>query len=369
MTENVLARHRFPTDTDTIIERMLAVDLIRYGKTRNFLDGAVTYLSPYISRGILSTKMVMESVLNRGYPPNSIEKFLQELAWRDYWQQLWIAMGHEINSAIRQPQSGVENRGIAQAILDAQTGIDAIDNGLKTLYETGYMHNHLRMYVASIVGNISKSHWLLPARWMYYHLLDADWASNALSWQWVVGANSSKKYYANQGNINTYCQSDQHGTFLDVSYDEIVSIPVPDALEKIVQPVFYTPFPESDALSIVPDRPTLIYNFYNLDPNWMADKNANRILLLEPSVFAQYPIGQQSVDFMMALAKNIPGIQVFVGEFEALKQNLGMSQLHYKEHPLNRHYEGIETPRDWMFSVNGYYRSFFAFWKRCKKEL
>jgi deoxyribodipyrimidine photo-lyase len=61
------------------------------------------------------------------------------------------------------------------------------------------------MYIASLACNVAQSQWRIPAKWMYYHLLDADWASNALSWQWVAGTNSNKKYFANQNNINKYC--------------------------------------------------------------------------------------------------------------------------------------------------------------------
>ena len=86
------------------------------------------------------------------------------------------------------------------------------------------MHNHLRMYVASIVCNVAQSHWINPARWMYYYLLDADWASNSLSWQWVAGSNSNKKYFANQDNINKYCLTTQKGTFLDLDYQKISKI-------------------------------------------------------------------------------------------------------------------------------------------------
>ena len=71
------------------------------------------------------------------------------------------------------------------------------------------------MYIASIVCNIAKSHWKLPSKWFYYYLLDGDLASNNLSWQWVCGANSSKKYYANQENINKFCFTKQKNTFLD----------------------------------------------------------------------------------------------------------------------------------------------------------
>ena len=54
------------------------------------------------------------------------------------------------------------------------------------------------MYIASIICNTAKCHWKIPAKWFYYHLKDGDWGSNALSWQWVCGTNSGKKYYANQ---------------------------------------------------------------------------------------------------------------------------------------------------------------------------
>ena len=66
------------------------------------------------------------------------------------------------------------------------------------------------MYVASIACNIAQSHWIVPAKWMYYYLLDADWASNSLSWQWVAGTNL-KKYFANQQNINNlFYQSNRY---------------------------------------------------------------------------------------------------------------------------------------------------------------
>ena len=89
------------------------------------------------------------------------------------------------------------------------------------------MHNHLRMYTAAICCNIGQYHWLQPAKWMYYHLLDGDWGSNALSWQWVAGTNSHKKYIANQENINKYCFTKDENTFLDKSYAEL------SAFEKI----------------------------------------------------------------------------------------------------------------------------------------
>ena len=116
-------------------------------------------------------------------------------------------------------------------------------------------------------------------------------------------------------------------------------------------------------------KPTLIYNYGNLDPKWHEDESVNRILLLEPSIFERYPISEKALNFALALSKNVDGIQVFVGEFDVLKKRTGSSPIFFKEHPLNTSYQGTEEPRDWMFSVTGYHRSFFAFWKKCQKEM
>ena len=336
----------FPTDYHQILERIEAVDPVKYGRTRNFQNGAVTRLSPYISRGVISTKQVMENVLERGHSFSSIEKFIQELAWRDYWQQVWIAKGDAINEDLRHPQTDVEHHDIPKAVITADTGVNAINDGTNELYQTGYMHNHMRMYVAAVACNIGKSHWCLPAKWMYYHLLDGDWASNALSWQWVTGSNANKKYVANQENINKYCNSQQTGTFLDVPYSAFSSMDIPEALKETEQLDLKTTLPVSDELRIDESKPTLIYNYYNLDPKWHEGEAANRIFLLEPSIFKGYPISSKALEFALALSKNIEGIQVFTGEFHDLKKQLGSSSVFFKEHPLNATYEGTEEPRD-----------------------
>jgi deoxyribodipyrimidine photo-lyase len=124
----------------------------------------------------------------------------------------------------------------------------------------------------------------------------------------------------------------------------------------------------SSETALDPSLPTLIYNYYNIDPLWKADLKANRILLLEPSVFHDYPVSEKNIDFAIALAQNIPDIHILFSEFEDLEKTYGLGNFIYKQHPLNR-YQGEEDQRDWMFEVKGYYSSFFSFWKKCKKEL
>jgi deoxyribodipyrimidine photo-lyase len=361
----------FPADYSSILKRIENVDPIRYGKTRNFIDGDVTYLSPYISRGVISVKQVKEIVVQKGYKTYQIEKLLQELAWREYFQRVWQAKGTAaINTALKQEQVDVSHTHMISSVANATTGIEAIDEQISNLYETGYMHNHARMYTASIVCNIGRAHWHQPSKWMYYHLLDGDLASNNCSWQWVAAVFSSKKYYCNQENINTYCNSQQRSTFLDKSYEELPEMDIPDELQQIVELSLRTELPKADTINIDPSKPVLIYNSYNLDPNWRKEEDANRILLLEPSHFASYPVSEKVLEFILDLSKNIEAVQLFVGEFNELLQLTGDAPIFSKEHPAFEHYTGTKDTREWMFpQVTGYFNSFFSFWKKCERYL
>ncbi|GAB3009774.1 hypothetical protein GCM10027284_30330 [Cyclobacterium sediminis] len=323
-------------------------------------------MSPYISRGVISTRQVYEHIQGLAVED---EKLIQELAWRDYWQQVWLAKGDAIHAELKHIQKPVSNFQVPKAIVEASTGINVVDKAIRALYETGYMHNHMRMYVASICCNMAHSHWLAPARWMYAHLLDGDIASNQLSWQWVAGAFSNKKYYANQENINQFFYSSQQGTFLDVPYESFGIMEMPEVLKETTSFEVAFCWPKRENVAVLENKPTLIYNYYNLDPEWHRRDNFQRILLLEPSHFDKYPVSHKCIDFVIGLAENIPSIQLYVGEFEELLAQIAPENIIYKEHPLNLHYQGHQEPREWLSTVTGYYPSFFSFWKKCKKEL
>ena len=358
----------FTTDYTEIAAKINNIDPVKYGQTRNYINGAVTYLSPYIARGVISTKQVLEIILAKGYKIPQIESFVKELCWRDYFQR--VAQTKNINQEIKQPQAAVSNYAISTNIINATTGIEGIDTAIQQLYLNGYMHNHCRMYTVALVCNIAKSHWLLPAQWMYYHLLDGDWASNACSWQWVAGANSSKKYYANQENINRYTNTNQHNTYLDKPYEVLEGMETPDLLSEIQKPVFKTTLPESNLTQIDNHLPTFIYNYYNLDPLWHKEEPGNRILLIEPHFFQQYPVSEKCMQFMLSLSNNIPDIKLYVGSFKSLMETYSIKDIYYKEHPLNIGYSGKMENRDWISNeVTGYFPSFFSYWKKIEKQL
>ena len=359
----------FPTDYTSILKRLENIDPIKYAYSRNFVDGAVTYLSPYISRGVISLQQVLQQVL-KNHQPQQIEKFIQELAWREYWQRTWQSIGENLFTDIKQPQQNVVHRKMVAAIENADTGIEAIDAHIELLYATGYMHNHVRMYISAIACNNAKAHWLQPAQWMYYHLLDGDLASNHLSWQWSAGSFSSKKYYCNQENINRYTHTNQQNTFLDNSYEAIIAMQVPDILQEKSNFFPATDLPDKVVPILKEDIPVIIYNSYNLDPTWHSGEPATRILLLEPAHFKKYPVSEKVIQFIIDLSKNIEGIQVFTGNFNEFKTLTGNLPVIYKSHPTCVHYEGIAENNDDLFpQVTGYFPSFFSYWKKCEKYL
>lgn len=373
-----------------IADQFLAIDPKQYGRLRNFVDGDVTKLGPYVSRGVISTREIWLYLLQRGHSFEVLFGFVQQLAWRDFFQRVWQGLGVGINNDIRRAQEGVIHPEVPAAIAAGTSRIDGIDVGIQRLLSSGYMHNHQRMYTAFLTCNLAGAHWKLPAQWMYAHLLDGDWGSNALSWQWVAGTFSNKKYIANQENINRYTHTNQRGTYLDVDYEKLAEVPVPEVLKVTLGAEALLPFAHCSAEALnaaaikkglplwndetpISDHRIVICNYYQLNPQFQASQLGTRILLLEPSVFAQYPIAAQCVDFMLSLAAEIPRLHVYVGEFEALQtlvRDHGSMEILYQEHPLNRHYRGIEISRDWLApEVEGTFSSFFSYWKKVEKSL
>jgi deoxyribodipyrimidine photo-lyase len=151
-------------------------------------------------------------------------------------------------------------------------------------------------------------------------------------------------------------------------------LPFDDCMsEALMAAVAEKGLPIWDVISRPNDHRIVICNYYQLSAQFVASQSGSPILLLEPSVFEQYPIASHCVDFMLSLAMEIPNVQVFVGEFGALQtalRSFGEVEIVYQEHPLNRHYRGTEIPRDWLApEVEGEFSSFFSYWKKVEKSL
>jgi deoxyribodipyrimidine photo-lyase len=218
---DVLAIEAFPPSREAALARLRTADLAGYAERRNHLDGPVTRLSPYISHGVISVPEIVAALRAAGAQPR--HRLIFELAWREYWQHVWRHLGIGILQGIRRPVSRAEYaNALPRDVLEARSGVRVIDAAVRGLYETGYIHNHARMWVASYLVHLRKVHWRAGADWLYSHLLDGDLASNHLSWQWVAGTFSTKPYLFNRENVERYAPGlGTPGSAIDRSYAEL----------------------------------------------------------------------------------------------------------------------------------------------------
>ena len=187
------------------LEQLAALDPAGYARTRNHVDGAVSRLSPWIRHGVLSLAEVRDVALNRAGP--GAEKFVSELGWRDYWRQIHAALGDRIAAAVEPPAAAsraVAGDRMPADVLAAATGMACVDAFVRRLHDTGWLHNHERMWLASWLVHFRGVEWRAGADWFLSHLVDGDPASNHLSWQWVAGTFSAKPYLFNRENLETF---------------------------------------------------------------------------------------------------------------------------------------------------------------------
>lgn len=274
-------------------ERLAQINPATYAKTRNDIDGKVSRLSPYIRHGVLSLAEVRDTALQLT-SASKAEKFVNELCWRDYWQRVYRVIGDGVWQDLEPWKTGFAADDYAAELPDdirrADTDSPCINSMIRELHETGYLHNRLRMYLASYVVHWRRVKWQAGAAWFLEHLLDGDPASNNLSWQWVASTFGSKPYIFNQSNMNKYLKnygdcrrSDPH---FEGSYEHIAAKLFPngqgssghvdndykDRLKKVTQRppqaegAFENPLvwihgdnlnPHNPALTLYPDAPAI----------------------------------------------------------------------------------------------------------------
>jgi deoxyribodipyrimidine photo-lyase len=169
---------------------------------------SVSYLSPYIRYRMLHETQVLKKTLSQE-THSSAEKFIQEVCWRTYWKG-WLEHRPDVWHSYVAERDAIGNanaatiKAINQATRGA-TGIECFDAWVEELISTGYLHNHTRMWFASIWIFTLNLPWASGADFFMRHLCDADAASNTLSWRWVAGLHTVGKHYlARADNISRY---------------------------------------------------------------------------------------------------------------------------------------------------------------------
>ena len=187
-------------------------NLSEYAKLRNFDYGPekrdnVSCLSPYITNGVISELEVIKSSLKKS-SYIKIEKFIQEVLWRIYWKgwlelrpKVWIDFLNQLK-ALKEKYNNDSNYLNA---IEGKTNLECFNTWIKELKNNNYLHNHTRMWFASIWIFTLKLPWQLGAELFMKHLYDGDAASNTLGWRWVAGIQTQGKHYlATEWNINKF---------------------------------------------------------------------------------------------------------------------------------------------------------------------
>jgi deoxyribodipyrimidine photo-lyase len=164
----------------------------------------VSRLSAAIRHRLVTEWEVAEAPLVR-YAPSTVEKFTQEVYWRSYWKG-WLSLRPQVWDEYREGIEGVEG---AQSIRQGEGPVAAMNDFARELVETGYLHNHARMWFAAYWVHVERLPWQLGAKFFQDHLLDFDPASNTLSWRWVAGWQTpGKTYLPRRSNIEKYLHPD-----------------------------------------------------------------------------------------------------------------------------------------------------------------
>lgn len=161
----------------------------------------VSNLSPYLRHRLVTEAEVITAT--RSHHPQGADKFLAEVWWRTYWKGwlelrpgVWVDYRQGLTAAMNRVQTESGLRRVWEEACLGQTGIDGFDHWAQELAQTGYLHNHARMWFASIWIFTLRLPWELGADFFLRHLIDGDPASNTLSWRWVAGLHTPGKTYA-----------------------------------------------------------------------------------------------------------------------------------------------------------------------------
>ena len=260
-----------------------------YAAQRNYdLPGHphVSGLSPYIRHRLLTEEETLRAILGR-YALSTAEKSVQEVFWRTYWKGwlelrpgVWSDYRRRVKGALDRVQTEAGLRADWEAACLGQTGIDAFDHWARELVGTGYLHNHARMWFASIWIFTLRLPWELGADFFLRHLLDGDPASNTLSWRWVAGLQTRGKHYlARPANIEKYTGGRFRPQGLDTTAPPLDGPPHPP---RLAPPVGNLPDPSR--------RTGLIVTEDDLSPGFLLDRVRPAATLVLLSHTARSPL-------------------------------------------------------------------------------
>lgn len=325
------------------IKRLNSIDAGPYKRNHDFMNGAVSKLSPYFRHGCLTLKEASESLQNK-FGAES-EQHIQALAHRDYWRRVWYREGDKIFNSIEQPKVSIGQNPMPDYVRQMITGLPCMDAFVRDLMQDGYVHHHARKWFSSYVIHWLKVDWREAADWFENLLLDGDKASNHLSWQWVASTFSSQPYIFNKDVLARYTGEKHCATCK-------VNCPFDASIEMLETKLFTDQESEPAPISRLTRTPTMSFS----------EKTAVAIFVHDEMLSAAHPLLKEStakffvfdnklhgkwplkrLQFVADCLSELSNVEVWLGDTQEVLEDRGVGQLTTQDTP-NQTLKGLLEP-------------------------
>ena len=315
-------------------------NLGEYSKLRNFDFGPekrsnISCLSPYITHGIINEQEVIQKALSK-FSFSKNEKFIQEVLWRTYWKG-WLELRPNVWAdyliELNQIKNEFKDNKDYIAAIEGKTKVDCFNEWVKELKENNYLHNHTRMWFASIWIFTLELPWQLGAEFFMQHLYDGDAASNTLGWRWVAGVQTQGKHYlASEWNIKKFTNN----RFQNIKLNENAPPKVSEKSYQIIKQGFNNPQKiENKNLLIFENN--LSFEITDFKENkfkkiyLVSNKNENRAIKLSEKLVKfkshliedqEQRLKDQSIDCQIIDISELTNIENYYGLYPTVGENL-----------------------------------------------
>ena len=315
-------------------------NLGEYSKLRNFDFGPekrsnISCLSPYITHGIINEQEVIQKALSK-FSFSKNEKFIQEVLWRTYWKG-WLELRPNVWAdyliELNQIKNEFKDNKDYIAAIEGKTKVNCFNEWVKELKENNYLHNHTRMWFASIWIFTLELPWQLGAEFFMQHLYDGDAASNTLGWRWVAGVQTQGKHYlASEWNIKKFTNN----RFQNIKLNENAPPKVSEKSYQIIKQDFNNPQKiENKNLLIFENNLSFEITDFK-EKNFkkiylVSNKNENRAIKLSEKLVKfkshliedqEQRLKDQSIDCQIIDISELTNIENYYGLYPTVGENL-----------------------------------------------
>ena len=345
-------------------------NLSEYSKLRNFDYGPdnrsnISCLSPYITHGIINEKEVIKKSLDKfSFAKN--EKFIQEVLWRTYWKG-WLELRPSVWTdfliELKKIKGDFQNNQNYKNAIDGKTNVECFNYWVNELKENNYLHNHTRMWFASIWIFTLNLPWQLGAEFFMQHLYDGDAASNTLGWRWVAGVQTQGKHYlASEWNIKKFTNN----RFSNIKLNENAPPKISEKKYSILKKDFTNP-ENIDQNNLIIFENNLCFETSDFQNNKfkkfyiISNKNENRSIKLSEKVLKfkssliqdqERRFKNQSIDCEVIDISEIKKIEKAVGLYPTIGENL--DYLNSNTFKINFLYRELDQ-NSWQYCNKGFF--------------